>query len=201
MSTQEDQNNMRYAVAGNVPRRRDAEATMAQIVEVARTLFGARGYAAVSTREIAEQAGVNAALIPRYFGSKLGLFTAAVPPTLTLGSLFDGPRDEVGAKVAAVLMGRGKAGYDPVLALLQSAADGDTSPLLRVALQVQVIEPLAEFLGGADATARAELLACQIAGFSLWVHVLGGLEVGAKSRQGLETRLARLIQNLVDGGP
>lgn len=44
-------------------------------------LFWSKGYSNVSVREIAKAAGVDVALIARYFGSKLGLFEA------TLGTL------------------------------------------------------------------------------------------------------------------
>jgi AcrR family transcriptional regulator len=48
------------------------------LLDSARALFAAKGYAGASTREIAEQAGVREALIFRHFGNKAGLFRAAV---------------------------------------------------------------------------------------------------------------------------
>lgn len=45
-----------------------------QIIDAAKTLFGDRGYAATSVRDIAELAGLNAAAINYYFGSKEELF-------------------------------------------------------------------------------------------------------------------------------
>ena len=44
----------------------------------ARNLFWSKGYSNVSVREIAKAAGVDVALIARYFGSKLGLFEATL---------------------------------------------------------------------------------------------------------------------------
>ena len=41
-------------------------------------LFWSRGYSNVSVREISKAAGVDVALIARYFGSKLGLFEATL---------------------------------------------------------------------------------------------------------------------------
>lgn len=48
------------------------------LLEAASHLFAAKGYAAVGTREIAERAGVNLALIQYYFGSKGKLFIEVV---------------------------------------------------------------------------------------------------------------------------
>jgi len=46
------------------------------LLEAARRLFLARGFAAVSIREIAAEAGATAAMIHYYFGDKLGLYRA-----------------------------------------------------------------------------------------------------------------------------
>ena len=42
------------------------------------TLFGQEGFESTAIRETGEQAGVDAALIARYFGSKAHLYIAAV---------------------------------------------------------------------------------------------------------------------------
>lgn len=47
--------------------------TRERLLDAARTLFGEKGYAGTSTREIAAQAECNVALISHYFGSKEGL--------------------------------------------------------------------------------------------------------------------------------
>src|SRR5687767_894013 len=46
------------------------------LLAAARRLFLARGFAAVSIREIAAEAGATAAMIHYYFGDKLGLYRA-----------------------------------------------------------------------------------------------------------------------------
>jgi AcrR family transcriptional regulator len=49
-----------------------------QLIAAAQGLFSARGYSAVSTREIADAAGVNLAAIQYHFGSKAQLFLATI---------------------------------------------------------------------------------------------------------------------------
>ncbi|MET9350381.1 TetR/AcrR family transcriptional regulator [Streptomyces termitum] len=59
-------------------RRRDAAATRRRLLDAARDLFAERGYEGATVRGIAERAGVNQALLFRYFGSKQGLLAEAV---------------------------------------------------------------------------------------------------------------------------
>ena len=69
------------AVADVVPRTgrsRDAAASRESLLQAAQELFGQRGFERTTTRDIGERAGVDAALIARYFGSKADLYFAAV---------------------------------------------------------------------------------------------------------------------------
>jgi len=61
------------------PRTRRSSAEVRSLVlRAARELFESRGYAAVSTRDIAAHAGVTQALVFRHFGTKADLFVDAV---------------------------------------------------------------------------------------------------------------------------
>ena len=52
--------------------------TRTLLLEASQELFSSRGYSAVSTRQIADKAGVNLGAIQYYFGSKSGLFIETV---------------------------------------------------------------------------------------------------------------------------
>ena len=56
----------------------DAEASRTALLAAARELFDSQGYERATTREIGERAGVDPALIARYFGGKEALFFAAI---------------------------------------------------------------------------------------------------------------------------
>lgn len=60
------------------PRRRDAVATRELLLDAAREHFARDGFRSTTVRTISEAAGVNVALINRYFGSKEGLFRACL---------------------------------------------------------------------------------------------------------------------------
>ncbi|TKB48759.1 TetR/AcrR family transcriptional regulator [Ferrimonas sediminicola] len=53
-----------------------------QLIEAARELFSEHPYEKVSTRRVAERAGVNASLIRYYFSNKWGLFEAMMQETI-----------------------------------------------------------------------------------------------------------------------
>ena len=67
---------------GDLPRSgRDSAATRRALVRAARRRFATHGYRATTVRDIAADAGVNGALINRYFVSKEGLFEACMART------------------------------------------------------------------------------------------------------------------------
>lgn len=69
--------------AGNPMRtRRSSEEVRSLIVSSARRLFSIHGYGGTSTRDVASESGTTAAAIYRHFGSKEGLFDAAVEEPL-----------------------------------------------------------------------------------------------------------------------
>jgi AcrR family transcriptional regulator len=66
------------ANASGASRHRDAANTRRLLLKAARQRFAFQGYAATTVRDVADDAGVNVALINRYFGSKEGLFEACL---------------------------------------------------------------------------------------------------------------------------
>ena len=73
--------------AGAQPKRkRDAAATREAILEAATRRFATQGYERAGAREIAADAGVTAALVNRYFGSKEGLFAEVIKAPSTWGN-------------------------------------------------------------------------------------------------------------------
>jgi AcrR family transcriptional regulator len=60
------------------PQKRNADATRAKILQASLAEFSDHGLAAASTDDIAERCGVNKRMIYYYFGSKEGLYLAAL---------------------------------------------------------------------------------------------------------------------------
>ena len=173
--------------------------TRAALIAAARALFSEAAYEGVGVRDIGARAGVNAALVNRYFGSKLGLFEAAVADSFTVGNLLVGDRATLGERLARYLVGRRRAGFDPTLVVLRSAASADAGPVLRAALDRQVTQPLAAWLGGAHAGARAGLVVATLFGTALTRDVLAVAALGPDRADTLAAYLGPLLQRLVDG--
>lgn len=59
-------------------KRRDPVRTKEALLVAARDLFGEQGYDRTTLRNIGDRAGVDPALVARYFGSKAGLYIATL---------------------------------------------------------------------------------------------------------------------------
>ena len=157
-------------------RRRDAAATREAILEAATRRFATQGYGGAGVREIAADAGVTAALVNRYFGSKEGLFAEVIKRALDMRHLLQGQRGDLADHLARVLVyGREDAPdgvLTPLLLLLHSATEPGTVKLFRRDLNRTALPLLAEQIGGDDSAVRAVMVMAQLTGFAIMYHVL-----------------------------
>jgi AcrR family transcriptional regulator len=128
------------------PRRRDAARTRRLLLEAARRRFALAGYAATTLREIAEDAGVNVALIGRYFESKEGLFTACLTAAdddfrRDAGEV---PRSRVPEVIAGQIAGPQEQTSQVLLLLLRPTGDERADRI-----RLEVLRGYAERLAGA----------------------------------------------------
>lgn len=153
--------------------------TRGDILQVARRRFLADGYQRVSMRSIAAEAGVDAALISYFFGSKSGLFAAtmqvAANPGELVGEVVRGDLPSLPQRLLRTLLTtwddptRGPA----LRAMAEAAArDPEVNRLLREMAQREIVGRLAERIGGADATRRAAMVASQAIGIIFGRYVL-----------------------------
>ncbi|MFI5937043.1 TetR family transcriptional regulator [Actinoplanes sp. NPDC051494] len=145
-------------------RRRDATATKQVLLDAARHRFARHGYSATTVRDIADDAGVNVALISRYFTSKEGLFEACLVVAVSeIGRTVDDDStlDQVARRMAAQLAGS-EAGKraNQMLMLLRSSGDARADQI-RVAILRSFAEKLVQTSG--DPNGDQILLRAQIA--------------------------------------
>ncbi len=81
---------------------RRCDITRANILAAARERFAAEGYERATIRAIAADAGIDPALVMRYYGNKAGLFAAAADFDLQLPELAAVPRDNVASFLMAI---------------------------------------------------------------------------------------------------
>jgi AcrR family transcriptional regulator len=180
------------------PRKRSAPATRQAILEAARHCFSVDGYDQVGVREIAARAGVDPALINRYFGSKEGLFSEAIGGKFDLRHIAGDDLGTLGETMLRTICKKKSAdGHDPLRVLLQSYSSDIAREKLRVAIVHGFVEPLAARLSGPNARERAELVGSALLGIVLYRAVAGPL--GDEEREHMVTSMAPYVQGIIDG--
>jgi AcrR family transcriptional regulator len=166
---------------------RNSERTKNAILEAAMTAFAEVGYAHAGVREIAQAAGVDRALIVRYFGSKEGLFEAVLEKALPLRSFLQKDRARFGKEVIDVL-----AGVDQYVGFRMVTLSA-TNPSLRVlsmeACEKFIITPLAEWLGAPHARERATNL------LTLWMGFISLWDLGLPSLRQMDPSVRRWLED------
>ncbi len=149
-------------------RKRDSAATKASLLDAAEALFAERGFDRTTVRDIAREAGVNQALLFRYFGSKDALFEeviarggreriAATPPerlfATTLRNMLEA--DESGRR------NRSLETY------LRSTGSDSAAAAIRRQLGMEYARALATLTDAPDAELRADLALAWLLGIGL----------------------------------
>lgn len=157
---------------GSVPpseeRRRSARVTRRRLLEAARDLFAERGYEGTTVRSIAALAGVNQALLFRYFGSKRGLLTEVV----ALGGLEQlratPPEELFETALRSMLTHSAEGAEDRSLEVyLRSVGRGDEAAGTLRELGEEYQSALAGLSGAPDAVLRADLAMAWLLGIGL----------------------------------
>jgi AcrR family transcriptional regulator len=184
---------MEDGAGATVPRKRSAAATRESILAAATRRFASQGYERSGVRELAGDAGVTAALVNRYFGSKEGLYTQVIDRSFNIGDLFDGPRADLPRRIARrAVYGHGDEGQT-LLLLLRSATEPHAAALLKSKINQTFINPLADRLGGPDARARAALVAAQLTGFATLDELIHVEAFATVDREALVGLLASML--------
>jgi AcrR family transcriptional regulator len=185
------------------PRKRNAAATQEAILVAARRAFTAHGYGGAGLREIATLAGVNVALINRYFGSKDGLFKAAIIDHLDLEALFDGDISNFGKRITEYFMSAPtkKEGYDPTLAILRSTSSERSVAVITQALEVGFSDVLAAKLtheSPAACQAKSGMLVSILLGYDMMRRVFRLRALGSEYDAEVGVVLATTLQSVID---
>lgn len=177
------------------PSARSGDSTRRALLAAAADLFTEHGYDRTSVRAIADRAGVNQALLFRYFGSKDALF-ARVAAERALAVLHDGPPEDLLPRLLRSVLdssqGPERDLFGPVV---RSAGTSEAATAVRRELAGAFTEAFAAQATGAadraEAELRAELVLTWLLGLSL-VQPL--LPEGAVGRADPDTVLAHVTR-------
>ncbi|WP_028050582.1 TetR/AcrR family transcriptional regulator [Cellulomonas sp. URHD0024] len=192
------------------PRRRDADGTRRLLLAAGRRRFASDGYAATTVRHIADDAGVNVALISRYFTSKEGLFEACL--TGAADELERSVEQDLTLEELAGRMVRQITGPDPVdrptqLLLLMRTSGDEHAELIRLRTLRTFAERLAAIAGSRpdDPDRERMLLRAQLvvaAGFGIsimrsWTQASAGSGAMEPLTSAGEAELAGPVHDLL----
>ena len=172
-------------------RRRGTAGTREKILAAARSHFGEAGFEATTIRGIAAGAGVDPALIPHYFGSKEGVFLAAVQfpadPAEFIPRLLEPGIDGLGERLALFFleMWDSPAGAS-LLGLVRSVVSSElAADLMREFITREVLGRLAAAIKIDHPQLRASLVATQLVGLAMLRYVIKVPAVERASRKEL----------------
>lgn len=155
-------------------RRRDAQDTRRRLLEAASALFAERGYERATVREIADRAGVNQALLFRYYGSKRALFGEVVAHNGEARVRNTPPGELLEAALRGLLGHRGKEPANRALAtLLRSVGSGDEIGTAVRATSDDYARVLASLSSAENRALRADLALSWMLGIGMMRVVVG----------------------------
>jgi AcrR family transcriptional regulator len=150
-----------------------------RILASARELFSRNGIDKTSIRAIAADAGVDAALVHHYFGTKTQLFAAAIhipiDPMTVIGKLKEVPVEQIGHTLPSILLplwdseiGKG------FVATLRSILAGNDVSLVRSFLQEIIIGEIGPRVDNPPGSSRVRIqfVASQLVGVAMARYIL-----------------------------
>jgi AcrR family transcriptional regulator len=173
------------------------------ILAAARGHFAEHGYEGATVRAIARDAGVDAALVSYYFGSKSALFVESlrlpVNPARAIDAVLAEGTGDLGKRLAArfLQVWDDPVSGEPIISVLRSAAS--RPELLREFIERQIVPHLASALEGPDAQLRASAFASQMLGVAMARYVLGVEPLASTEPDRLVALIGPTLQRYIDG--
>jgi len=198
-------------------RRAGENRTREAILDAARRSFAARGYDGTTIRGVAADARVNPALVHHFYGTKEGLFAAAmklpVLPSDLLSRAFSAARDRFGddfeAHLGEVMVGTMLRAWDVTevrtafLGLLRTAATTDRGlAMLREFITSTILASMVRAAGLADHAEgryRAALVGSQVVGLGFTRYLLRLEPIASASTEDLVAAIGPTVQRYLTG--
>jgi AcrR family transcriptional regulator len=182
------------------PETRDA------ILEAARQSFSESGYDGTTIRAIGVAAGVDPALVHHFFGTKAGLFTAAVDfpvsPRVVLPGILDSDIEHAGEQIVRFFLSLWE---DPtsrrrLLAIVKSAVRYEAAAaMLREFVTREIVGTFVQSLDKPDADLRATLVGSQLIGLAMARYIVKLPPLSTASTDVVVAAYAPTIQRYING--
>jgi AcrR family transcriptional regulator len=187
-------------------RRPAGQDTRTALLEAARAVFSESGYDGATVRTIATRAGVDAAMVNHWFGSKEGLFAKAVlqlpfDPDDLVRTLLDGEEVDLGARIVRTFLTRWDGtGGEVFQALMRSVAGHEQAGhVLRDLFLRRLFGKLVGQLSQDRTELRASLCASQLIGIGMIRYVAKFEPLASADIEILVAAVAPNIQRYLTG--
>jgi AcrR family transcriptional regulator len=185
-------------------RRLEPDARREQILSVAVRLFGERGYAAVSTGDVAAGAGVARGLVNHYFGTKKELYLEVIRVMLTVPevALHSLPHGDLATRVDAIVtwfldvVSRHSTSWLGAISAGGMAGDADVDRVIAEAVDVAADRVLSA-VGPRERTGALHAMARSYVGLATST-AQEWLERGELTRAQVHKLLAATLLTMVD---
>jgi len=186
-------------------RRPAGQDTRTALVEAARAVFAESGYDGATVRAIATRAGVDAAMVNHWFGSKEGLFAKAVlqlpfDPLELQGEIRRGPDAEIGERIVRTFLTRWDgAGGDVFQALVRSITGHEQAGQVLRSFFQNFFTGLITSIGSDRIPLRTALCASQLVGMGMIRYVAKFEPLVAAEVDTLVAAVAPTVQRYITG--
>lgn len=182
-----------------------SERTKLRIQQAAARLFASRSFETVSTRAIAKEAGVDAALIHHYFGSKEGLFQAVLnaairPEQLEALVVSESPEDWGRQLVRAADKVWTSPAAPALKAVVRRVLVGHEG-MLREFVTRSLLNRFLSHIEGPETERRlrASLIGSQMSGLVIARHIVGIEPLASLSTDEVANLIGPVLQHYITG--
>ncbi len=171
-----------------------SEKTKQKLVNTARNLFWNRGFSNVSVRDITKAAGVDAALVSRYFGSKQGLFETTLEGALEIPEHLTDSESFLEMMINKQVRGLHESDEPSLIKMMiMNAADPDIGDQVCRGAATAFSEPMAEIIGPPRAQERLAMVMAVIVGASIMRHDMKAAGMADCSEDEYRAQLRHLV--------
>jgi AcrR family transcriptional regulator len=194
------------AAPGRTGRRPGPSTTREEILAAARESFAKRGYDGTSLRAVAAKAGVDPALVRRFYGSKEGLLVAALTvtfrPDADVAEVLSGDLDTLGDQIISYTLSvwEQAPSREMLVGMIRSACTNErAAKLLRDFFAGQILARIAGVVRGKEAELRASAIGSQIVGLAFYRYVLKVEPIASASPETLRATFGPTLQRYLTG--
>ena len=182
-----------------------SERTKLRIQQAAAKLFASRSFETVSTRAIAKEAGVDAALIHHYFGSKEGLFqavlNAAIRPEQLEALVVSESPDDWGRQLVRAADKVWTSPAAPALKAVVRRVLVGHEGVLREFVTRSLLNRFLSHIEGPETERRlrASLIGSQMSGLVIARHIVGIEPLASLSTDEVADLIGPVLQHYITG--